>query len=56
MVIKDRNTPINTNLKDERTPIRRKSFLEKNGSFKISIEDRSSAMESVGTDKVTSPH
>lgn len=52
IVIEDRDAPINTNLKDERIPIRRKSFLEKNGSFKISTQDRSAAMASMGMKKI----
>lgn len=36
----------NSNLKEERIPISRKSFSEKNGSFKISVQDSSEAMPS----------
>lgn len=47
MVRENRDEPTITNLEDERIPIRRKTLLEKNGSFKISIQDRPDATASI---------
>jgi hypothetical protein len=54
LVIEGSNKHFNTNLKDERIPIRRKSFLEKYGSFKISTQDKSNAIPS--TEKKKNNH
>lgn len=50
MVREYRNETINTNLKDERIRTRRKTLLEKNGSFTTSTQDRPDTTASMGTE------